>query len=361
MPASYERRTPGRVGENPRPSPRRGSVVGFLTRALVVVRRAWHLAAAAIAPDEAVAGLLAAAAERFAQRTGYLAATYAYERAAELTPAPAQRGERLVAAAEASRLAGRPAHARELLEEAEPLAEDAALRADIALKEAMLEAWLGSVEVAAQRYARIAEEVMESDPDRGAFALLARRRRRSRGGRHRLGARQRAPSGGAALHARAIRVDGVHGPRDARDRPRPARRAGRGCAAPPVRPRPGSSAAASSRVATTWPRRCCGSRITTWRAACSTRCSRTRARSATCARSPPRSRCRRSSTTAPATGAPLTRRPRSPCGCRPTPSSPSSSHTASACSRSSRRHRAGRPRQRTPRRPTRSPHATASR
>ena len=93
---------------------------------------------------------LAAAAERFAQRTGYLAAAYAYERAAELTPEPAQRGERLVAAAEASRLAGRPAHARELLEEAEPLAEDASLRADIALKEAMLEAWLGSVEVAAR-------------------------------------------------------------------------------------------------------------------------------------------------------------------------------------------------------------------
>ena len=134
-------------------------------------RRAWHLAAAAVAPDEAVAGALAAAAERFAQRSGYLAAAYAYERAAELTPASAQRGERLLAAAEASRLAGRPAHARELLDEAAPLAEDASLRADIALKGAMLEAWLGSVEVASARYAAIAEEVMESDPGRGALAL----------------------------------------------------------------------------------------------------------------------------------------------------------------------------------------------
>src|SRR5262249_24568987 len=43
-------------------------------------RRAWHLAAATVAPDEEVASALASAAERFAQRTGYLAAAYAYER-----------------------------------------------------------------------------------------------------------------------------------------------------------------------------------------------------------------------------------------------------------------------------------------
>ena len=134
-------------------------------------RRAWHLAAATVAPDEAVAGALAAAAGRFAQRTGYLAAAYAYERAAELTPAPAQRAERLVAAAEASRLAGRPAHARELLADAAPLAQDVSLHDEIALKDAMLEAWLGSVAVAAERYAAIADEVTERDPDRGAYAL----------------------------------------------------------------------------------------------------------------------------------------------------------------------------------------------
>ena len=133
-------------------------------------RRAWHLAAATVAPDEAVAEALAAAAGRFAQRAGYLAAAYAYERAAELTPAPAQRAERLVAAAEACRLAGRPAHARELLADAAPLAKGP-LCDEIALKDTMLEAWLGSVEVAAERYAAIAEDVMGRDPDRGAYAL----------------------------------------------------------------------------------------------------------------------------------------------------------------------------------------------
>jgi DNA-binding CsgD family transcriptional regulator len=134
-------------------------------------RRAWHLAAATVAPDEAVAATLAEAAGRFAHRSGHLAAAYAYERAAELTPAPARRAERLVAAAEAGRLAGRPARARELLAEAAPLAQDVALRDDIALKDAMLEAWLGSVSTAAERYAAIAEDVMERDPDRAAYAL----------------------------------------------------------------------------------------------------------------------------------------------------------------------------------------------
>jgi DNA-binding CsgD family transcriptional regulator len=76
-----------------------------------------------------------------------------------------------VAAAEAGRLAGRPAHARELLADAAPLARDAALRDEIALKDTMLEAWLGSVALAAERYAAIAEDVMERDPDRGAYAL----------------------------------------------------------------------------------------------------------------------------------------------------------------------------------------------
>src|SRR4029079_14426253 len=99
----------------------------------------------------------------------------AYERAAELTPAPAQRAERLVAAAGGRPVAGgapaarearagaapRPARLRELLADAAPLAQDVSLHDEIALKDAMLEAWLGSVAVAAERYAAIADEVTE--------------------------------------------------------------------------------------------------------------------------------------------------------------------------------------------------------
>ena len=125
----------------------------------------------------------------------------------------------------------------------------------------MLEAWLGSVAVAAERYAAIADEVTERDPDRGAYALsLAAGTAIAAGD---TGAALASARRAAALLAGRVGVDRLHGPRDARDRARPARRAGararRCCARRP----PGSSARGSCPAATTWRRRCCGSRTTT--------------------------------------------------------------------------------------------------
>lgn len=64
--------------------------------------RAWHLAAAALDPDEHVASLLEATAAQAQRRGGAAAAALALERAAELSPDPEDRARRLAAAASAA-------------------------------------------------------------------------------------------------------------------------------------------------------------------------------------------------------------------------------------------------------------------
>jgi AAA ATPase domain len=65
-------------------------------------RRAWHLARAASGPDERAAAELERSAARTLRRSGYGAAAAAFERAAELSPADADRARRLAAAADAA-------------------------------------------------------------------------------------------------------------------------------------------------------------------------------------------------------------------------------------------------------------------
>ena len=96
-------------------------------------RRAWHRAQAALGPDEKVATELERAAGR-AQARGGLAAMSAFlERAADLTPDPAQRTERALTAAEAKVQAGAFGAALELLGRAEatPLNELQRARVDL--------------------------------------------------------------------------------------------------------------------------------------------------------------------------------------------------------------------------------------
>jgi DNA-binding CsgD family transcriptional regulator len=82
-------------------------------------RRAWHRAQAAAGPDEAVADDLLRSAARAQARGGVAAAAAFLERAAELTPDPAGRGRRAVAAAQAKFDAAASDAALELLATAE--------------------------------------------------------------------------------------------------------------------------------------------------------------------------------------------------------------------------------------------------
>jgi DNA-binding CsgD family transcriptional regulator len=82
--------------------------------------RSWHLAAAAIVPDEELAAELQRTAERAAARGGYAARAALLRRSADLTPDDGRRAEREVALADATLVAGDPAGAQAVLDAALP-------------------------------------------------------------------------------------------------------------------------------------------------------------------------------------------------------------------------------------------------
>ena len=127
-------------------------------------RRAWHLAAAALNPDEQVASLLEATAAQAQRRGGAAAAALAMERAAELSPDRADQARRLVAAASAAVPTGQGDWVQELATRALAVTADPELRLAARHDAAWALAWSGRRTAALSALISVAEEASRDLP-----------------------------------------------------------------------------------------------------------------------------------------------------------------------------------------------------
>lgn len=133
--------------------------------------RAWHLAAAAEAPDEALAAALEALGHDARERGATATAARVFERAAALSPDPARAAARILTAAAMANVAGRPAHAKALLDALLPQVEDPLTHADVQLLRGMAMQQTGQPMAALALLEREAEAVQDRDPLRAAGLL----------------------------------------------------------------------------------------------------------------------------------------------------------------------------------------------
>lgn len=136
-------------------------------------RQAWHGAAAAEGPDDALAAALAAAGARAEQCGGFVAAADAYERAAELTVAPDLRSARCFAAARNAWACAQPARARALAAAARDQTHDPRLRADVERLRGRIEVNIGSGATAHRIYVAAAAAAADAAPERALDLAVA--------------------------------------------------------------------------------------------------------------------------------------------------------------------------------------------
>src|SRR6202035_2259662 len=127
-------------------------------------RRAWHLAAAALQPDEDVAALLEATAAQARQRGGAAAAALALERAAELSPDPEDQARRLVAAASAAVSTGQADWVQDLATRALAVTADPELRLTARRGAGWALAWSGRRSAALSALISVAEDASRDRP-----------------------------------------------------------------------------------------------------------------------------------------------------------------------------------------------------
>lgn len=134
-------------------------------------RRAWHLAAAATAPDEAAAAELEGVAERARHRGGAMAVSVAYERAGRLSEHPEPKALRIARAAQAAFDGGKPDRAARLAAEALSITADPGIRAEAIYAQGAVAYERTSPRTDAELTIEAGALVLDSDPERAALTL----------------------------------------------------------------------------------------------------------------------------------------------------------------------------------------------
>lgn len=132
--------------------------------------RAWHLAAAALGPDEEAACALDQVGHDGLARGAPSTAGRAFDRAAELSGEPESAARRLLLSGDAARLAGNPGHAREAITRALDRSGDPLMRADALGLLFQMDTWRAPV-ATAQSIAVEAERLEKLDRVRAARML----------------------------------------------------------------------------------------------------------------------------------------------------------------------------------------------
>jgi DNA-binding CsgD family transcriptional regulator len=133
--------------------------------------RAWHLAAAAIAADEDVAGELELLAGRARERGALSSVVRALRQAAALTPDDESRARRLIAAGEAATAIGRSDEAAAILSDAVRRTDDRIVRAQAERVRARVDILRGVPDAARQRLVTLAESLSEIAPELAAVMM----------------------------------------------------------------------------------------------------------------------------------------------------------------------------------------------